>query len=206
MKISYPKKIIKLIINLTFKPHNIFRYLRYSIFSNKTPIDIKLPWWSFDGIDELKKISKNKIIFEYGTGGSTLLLSKVAKKIICVEDDIKWLKKIKKYFNKNSKVKILYKPFNFDNPKNFKNSNYLKCVKNYNWEILIIDGQDKSFNERIETFRFNEKKNLKNKVIILDDFWRYEKILKNNKAKRIKVFESVGPCRIGVTSTAFFYY
>lgn len=60
MKISYPKKIIKLLINLTFKPHNIFRYLRYSIFSNKTPIDIKLPWWSFDGIDELKKISKKK--------------------------------------------------------------------------------------------------------------------------------------------------
>ena len=60
MKISYPKKIIKLLINLTFKPHNIFRYLRYSIFSNKTPIHIKLPWQSFDGIDELKKISKKK--------------------------------------------------------------------------------------------------------------------------------------------------
>ena len=89
MNISYPKKIIKLLINLTFKPHNIFRYLRYSIFSNKTPIDIKLPWWSFDAID---------------------------------------------------------------------------------------------------------------------DFWRYEKLLKNNKAKRIKFFESLGPCRIGVTSTAFFYY
>lgn len=85
-------------------------------------------------------------------------MSKVAKKIICVENDIKWLKKIRKYFNKNFKVKILYKPFNFDNPKNFKNSNYLKCVKNYNWDILIIDGQDKSFNERIEVFRFNEKK------------------------------------------------
>jgi hypothetical protein len=43
-------------------------------------------------------------------------------------------------------------------------------------------------------------------IILVDDFWRYEELLGSNRAQNVQVFESVGPCRIGVTSTAMFFY
>jgi hypothetical protein len=43
-------------------------------------------------------------------------------------------------------------------------------------------------------------------IILVDDFWRYEELLSSHSAQSVQVFESVGPCRIGVTSTAMFFY
>ena len=43
-------------------------------------------------------------------------------------------------------------------------------------------------------------------IILVDYFWRYEELLGSNRAKNVNVFESVGPCRFGVTSTAMFFY
>jgi hypothetical protein len=43
-------------------------------------------------------------------------------------------------------------------------------------------------------------------TVLVDDFWRYKEMLISNSAQSVQVFESVGPCRIGVTSTAMFFY
>jgi len=108
----------------------------------------------------------------------------------------------KKSFN----ATICYHYFDFKNPSDFFNSTYLKSIDNIDWNLLIIDGQDETFRERITCFKYAEKRAKPGCVIIVDDFWRYEELLQNNRANKVDVFESVGPCRIGVTSTAFFYY
>lgn len=74
------------------------------------------------------------------------------------------------------------------------------------WDVVIIDGQDKSFRERITCFRQAEPLMKPGSIILVDDFWRYEELLASNCAQSVRVFESVGPCRIGVTSTAMFFY
>ena len=43
-------------------------------------------------------------------------------------------------------------------------------------------------------------------IIMLDDFSRYTEVLSIHSAKSVKLFESVGPFRFGVTSTAMFFY
>jgi hypothetical protein len=43
-------------------------------------------------------------------------------------------------------------------------------------------------------------------IIVLDDSWRYAAPRLRNKAKRFEVFESVGPCRPGCTTTDVFFY
>lgn len=60
--------------------------------------------------------------------------------------------------------------------------------------------------ERCLCFQRAEQFIRKNGFIVVDDFWRYEKLLQQNHARSVKVFESVGPCRFGVTSTAVFNY
>lgn len=208
MNLTNSQRIIKLSINLILNPKYFFSYLKYSIFSNKNSIEHGLPWWSFGAIDEFKKIAKKKIIFEYGTGGSTVLACKIAKQIISVEDNKKWLSIVKSKINRNKKKsKIIYRYFDFKKSKDFEKSSYFKSINQFKWNILIIDGQEgPQFKQRLQIFNYVEKKNLKKKIIIIDDFWRYEELLKKNKAKKIKIFESVGPSRYGVTSTAFFYY
>lgn len=95
----------------------------------------------------------------------------------------------------------------FDDPVNFENSQYLHAFEmRQHFDIVIMDSQDKSFLERITCFNFLEPYMVKDPLMILDDFWRYEILLKKNKAKKVEIYESIGACRYGVTSTAFFYY
>ena len=43
-------------------------------------------------------------------------------------------------------------------------------------------------------------------IVVVDDSWRYPGLRRNHRAKELKIFQSVGPCRPGVTSTDVFFY
>jgi hypothetical protein len=43
-------------------------------------------------------------------------------------------------------------------------------------------------------------------IIAVDDSWRYVQLRHSSNAKRVEVFESVGPARLGITSTDIFFY
>ena len=208
MIISNYKRLEKLIINLVTNPALIPLYIKHNILQKKLPIDIELPWWSYKAIRYVDSIVRDKTVFEYGTGGSTILFSRKAKKIVAVEDDKDWFHIVEDRLNKLNitNVEIFLSPFDFRKPENFLESAYLHSVDVDNFDIIIIDGQDWSFQERIKCFRYVEPKMKEGQCIVVDDFWRYEELHHNNKAKSVKVFESVGPCRFGVTSTAVFTY
>ncbi|MCX6880634.1 MAG: hypothetical protein NTW21_43530 [Verrucomicrobia bacterium] len=103
-------------------------------------------------------------------------------------------------------VKLLYRPFDFTNPVNFEQSAYLLALDSPVYDVIIIDGQDHTFQERITCFRHVKKFVKAGDIIVVDDYWRYKVLSGTNKAKTLKVFESSGPCRFSVTSAAFFYY
>lgn len=148
-------------------------------------------------------------MFEFGTGGSTIRYAEVCKSITSVEDSEGWLKIVQDRLTKKqiSNTKLIFSHFDFDHPEDFSKSNYLASYEGHEqYDVVVIDGQDKSFRERITCFRHVEPTIKNGGVIVVDDWWRYTELLGSNRAKSIKVFESVGPCRYGVTSTAFFHY
>jgi len=51
-----------------------------------------LPWWSYESIAYVKKYNFDSC-FEWGSGGSTLFLAKISKKITTIENDPKWYEK-----------------------------------------------------------------------------------------------------------------
>ncbi len=208
MNITNTQRIMKLASNLLSNPDLISSYFKHNIWKKQFPIDLELPWWSYRAIQYVDSIVYGKMIFEYGSGGSTIHFAKHAKNIVAVEDDAKWAElvqsKLEKLNIKN--VNIQYSPFDFYHPEGFEKSDYLKMVDMGNFDIIIIDGQDHSFKERLKCFRYVEPRMSTGQFIILDDFWRYEELYKSNCAKEVKVFESVGPSRFGVTSTAVFLY
>lgn len=207
MNLSNSRRVQKLLGNLCAHPGWIAPYLKHNVFSKKYPVEWNLPWWSYSAIREMDKLAPGKSIFEYGTGGSTTRYGKVSAEHVAVEDDLKWLDLLKKYCSDETleKVQFVEAPFDFKNPADFENSGYLQAL-NKEYQIVIIDGQDHTFRERITCFRHAEKFTQVGSIVVVDDFWRYTELLTSNHAKRVDVYESVGPCRYGVTSTAFFFY
>lgn len=208
MDLTNAQRVKKLIGNLISNPDLVIPYLRMSVFSRKLPIDIGMPWWSFRAIERADTLLAGKCVFEYGTGGSTLRFAKIAKKVVSVEDHADWMAVVQdRLFKENiTNVEIFLCPFDFKNPVNFESSEYISAVDSSSWDVVIIDGQDWTFKQRLACFRRVEPKMEAGSIIIVDDFWRYEELLKSNRAKSVEVYESVGPSRIGVTSTAFFFY
>jgi predicted O-methyltransferase YrrM len=209
MKLSNFERLTKLASNLTKNPDLILPYVSKSLLNKKYPIDDELPWWSFRAIEYADKVFPGKTVFEFGTGGSTIRYAHVCQSITSVEDNKDWLNIVQDRVNnkKITNVNLLYHYFDFDKPKDFASSNYLKAYDpSKKYDVVVIDGQDQTFKERIECFKYVEPTIKEGGMIVVDDWWRYVELLNSNKAKSIKVFESVGPCRYGVTSTAFFHY
>lgn len=209
MNISNTGRVHKLVSNLMSNPDLIFPYLSKSVFSKRLPVDHLLPWWSFRAIEYADTVFPGKTVFEFGSGGSTVRYAPLCKSITCVEDDADWMSVVQSRLNAKDKDKVdlIYRHFDFDKTENFADSEYLKAYDgSKQYDVVVIDGQDKSFRERITCFRHVEPSIKEGGVIVVDDWWRYTELLDSNRAQSVKVFESVGPCRYGVTSTAFFHY
>jgi predicted O-methyltransferase YrrM len=160
-------------------------------------------------IQQADRLFPGKRIFEWGSGGSTLRYAKRGAQITAIEDDSAWMAAVQTALEKAGvahRVTMKYIPFDFDQPAHFANSAYCQALCDSSWDVVVIDGQDKTFRERITCFRQAEPRMQPGSIILVDDFWRYEELLSSNRARNVQVFESVGPCRIGVTSTAMFFY
>ena len=103
-------------------------------------------------------------------------------------------------------MSLHYIPFNFDLPQDFATSSYCLPLTGSQWDVVIIDGQDKTFRDRTTCFRQAEPLIQPGSIIQVDNFWCYSEALSKHSAKSVQVFESLGPCRIEVTSTAMFFY
>ena len=74
------------------------------------------------------------------------------------------------------------------------------------FDIIVVDGSEEWNLIRPICFEKAEKHVKKGGVIVVDDSWRYPELRERNQAKDFQVFQSVGPCRPGVTSTDIFFY
>jgi hypothetical protein len=213
MYLSNFQRLKKLTFNLLAHPKYIFPYLRYSL-TNQTPLDINLPWWSFESIELIQPLlTRDKVIFEWGSGGSTLFLAKYAKHVTAIENNLQWVQKVKTKVNIDGlkNIKILHKEIRLSSPDEFLSSPYAKAlIKEY--DIVVIDGEDhfghsSKWSAREECFEISQKFiTKKGGIIIVDDSWRYPKILSMSHARKIIKCESAGPCRKGVTRTDIHIY
>jgi hypothetical protein len=55
-----------------------------------------IPWYTYPAIEYIKQLDlSDKVVFEYGSGNSTLFWSEHCKNLFSVEDDPHWFKKIR---------------------------------------------------------------------------------------------------------------
>lgn len=138
----------------------------YNINTNK--ITDFLPWMNYEAISHLKKIlHKEMLVFEYGSGYSTIFFALRTKKIVSIEHNHNWYLNVKSIFNKNKIENIEYKliepelldeqsvknrdftDFNLfftsdEEYKNYKFEAYVKEIDNYPdkfFDLIVIDGR-----------------------------------------------------------------
>ena len=209
MQGTIPQKIGRLTAHLLRHPRYISRCLTHNPLNGRSPLDFEMPWFSYAAIDFLEKfLQPHMVAFEYGSGGSTLFLAKRIKFVTSVEDNSDWYNRICAHLNekKITNASIQLRPFNFKNPIGFEESDYLKAIPDQPFDIIIIDGSEEWVHVRPTCFRYAEDFVAPGGVIVLDDSWRYPELRSNHRAKRVEVFQSVGPCRLGVTTTDLFFY
>jgi hypothetical protein len=117
-----------------------------------------LPWIAFEAIDFLKKIVQpSMVVFEYGSGGSTVFWSDRVTKVVSVEHDKLWFEKMSSEFLKR-KIKnveyVLKEPEdevnssqrNFQNPKDYTSSGSIYAEKKFEGYVTVIERfADQSF-------------------------------------------------------------
>ncbi len=169
-------------MNKYLNPKNYLRSFRWRI--NRPPIK-NVPQIAPKAIEWLDNyLKKDMIVFEWGSGGSTIYFSKKAKKIISIEHNSKWYKKVSKEIKKKN---ILNCELILKKPQVLNGKKYISSDKNYtglgfeNYCKAIDSSPDKSFDLVLVDGRarpsciFHALNKVKNKgYLILDDSQRKE--------------------------------
>lgn len=124
---------IQLGINSQLKEDGWFNsfYSKSAVDNDSNPI----PWYTYPFIKFIApRLSKDFTVFEFGSGNSTLWLSKYVKKIIAVEHDRSWFEKVELELPSNAE--LLYRT----------GKEYSKAVSSDNskYDIIIVDGIDRN--------------------------------------------------------------
>lgn len=97
-----------------------------------------IPWWTYSSIHFLeKRIKSDFLVFEYGSGNSTLWFSQRVSKIISTEHDHAWYDSIKKKFDLVPQIEYLHREES--------DRKYSMEILNYvdQFDIIVIDGVDR---------------------------------------------------------------
>lgn len=168
--------------------------LLQSVDKNKNPI----PWFSYPFIDFLTpRLTKDLVLFEFGSGNSTLFFAKRVKEVISVEHNKEWYQIVNS--TKPSNVKLIQ-------TESDSVTDYVGYFSNLKEkvDIIIVDGL-----HRNECLINSINKLSENGVIILDDSERneYEQgkdFLLNNNFNSIE-FWGIAPTVLFKKCTTLFY-
>jgi predicted O-methyltransferase YrrM len=206
---SIPRKIGRLIVDLVTHPAYVPRCLEHNIINGVSPLELEVPWFSYAANDFLAEyLQPHMAVGEYGAGGSTLFYASRTKVVYSIEDDEKWYQLVRQRLVEKGvqNVELRLRPFDFKNPSGFEHSDYLHGLPEEPLDVISIDGSEEWSQVRPICFAHAERHIKPGGIIVVDDSWRYPGLRTNNKAKRFRIFQSVGPCRPGVTSTDIFFY
>lgn len=117
-----------------------------------------LPLYTYPAIEYLRSLNfKNKEIFEYGSGNSTLFWLEKGAMVTSVENNEEWRDQLNKKIGKDKNHKLLFA----------KKKGYINSIMqdNKKYDLIVIDGSE----NRLECTKNAIKKIKEDGIIILDN-------------------------------------
>ena len=143
------------------------------------------------------RLKSHFLIFEFGSGYSTLFCARLVQSVISVEYDKEWFSTIKDKAPDN--VNLIYRKVG-------NNGEYCKSIKEFDilYDIIIVDGRD-----RVNCVKQSMESLSENGVIILDDSERkkYQKAIECAKKNGFNALDLEGlkPIGSGVNRSTILY-
>jgi len=173
-------------------------YGQYSTIRQQVPVDAKgapIPWYSYPALEYLKQLDlRDKTVFEWGSGHSSLWWASRAKTVYSVEDNPTWFEMISKRKLPNQEITLVQDKQEY--------INHLKTL-NRKFDIIVIDGHT----YRGECAQVAPDYLSENGVLILDNSdWFFRASLALKKRDFIQVdFAGFGPINAYVSVTSLFF-
>src|SRR5882757_5946449 len=179
-------KIGRAVAGFVRHPAYVPRYAKHNIFTDKTPFDFEIPWFSYAAIDFLEDFLRpHMTVCEYGSGGSTLFFARRVRSVFSIEDNSEWFARVKAELTAKSlrNATLCLHPFNFKETGGFEDSAYLHAVPEEQFDVIVVDGSEEWDHVRPICFAKAETRIKAGGIIIVDDSWRYLELHKKNHAR-----------------------
>jgi hypothetical protein len=154
-----------------------------------------LPWYTYPAIEFLTQFDyKNKMIFEWGSGNSSIFWADRAKKVISVEDKPAWYQEIKSFNRKNLFLKLMT-----------QKKEYIETIRQEKakYDVIVIDAKYRSDCSRI-AYKFLKRGG----IIIFDNSERYPKTCEDLRKRNSLIqvdFSGFGPINSYTWTTSLFF-
>lgn len=155
-----------------------------------------VPWWTYPSVQFIgPRINREMLVFEYGSGASTLWWAERVRAVIACEYDETWYRRMSGIIPGN--VKLIHMPDKASYARQILGGN--ACL-----DVVGIDGE-----ERVECARLCVRVLKPDGVIVWDnsDRTRYQEgfdFLASRKFRRLD-FSGLGPINVSGWSTSIFY-
>lgn len=170
------------------------------------PIDSELPWTSWGAIDFLNyRLRKEMVVFEYGSGGSTFFFARRTHRVMSVEDDDVWFRRVGLVLSQRAidNVDLIFRE---STAVPYSSTQYVQSLDSH-YDVILIDGHEHRLGvDRMECFRRAEQFVRPGGMIVLDGAWKFPLDITQTRAKDADVFSGVGPGRKWVTRTDIYHY
>jgi len=206
------QSLTRLLAYLLANPSKIGVYYRYGLTGAKG-----FEGWSWiteDAFNYLKEfLQPGMMVFQYGSGYSTLFLSRQQIQLYTVENSARRLADVQEKLMESTrrllKLDLYLKTYSTDSMTSFRDSGFATSIQEakVKFDVILVGNEEvEQEHTRIACFQQAEEAIKPGGLIILNDFWRYEALRETHKAQELLVFEGVGYGRKRLTSTAVFRY
>jgi hypothetical protein len=212
---SLCRKAARLAGCLLRHPGQVPRYLLHLPCWGRSPIDLELPWFSRGSIDFLAQaVRPEHDVFEFGSGGSSVFLARRARSVHSVENDAFWHAMVTNRARTLGLANLRCELHAFGDAEagGYAGLPYFRAIEGRQFDLVVVDGfcgftTGGSGALRPHAFRLSlAAVRRPGGLIVVDDYWMYPEFAQLAPEAKLTVFEGVGPCRYGVTSTAVFQF
>lgn len=192
--------------------HTSLNYLKSLLgFQNSTLLmNLDLPWWPFSAIKYIEgKLRDQQFkVFEWGSGASTVWLSRRVQSVVSVEHDVGWANTVNLELSKRELRNVSLcsiPPQNSDTPRipsgksgflNLDFSNYVDSITKFgNFDLIVIDGR-----ARVDCWK-QACVHLKQGGYIVFDNYNRSRYQIDTKGFRVVFFSGLTPASVWPTHT-----
>lgn len=196
-------KALRASLNLLGNPRFIRPYLGSQV---TTPVALGLPWISYTAIEFIETaIRPGMTVFEYGAGGSTIFFASRGARVVSIESNAGWANLVRQKLAElglGDKVEVREVALDQDAPGGYA------AALDEAADLILVDSEEDypRLTIRPQLFAHAQEYVKPRGMVVLDDAWRYGQLSGGARQQAYRRFQSVGPCRPGVTATDVYFY